>query len=155
ESRTVEEQRDGRIPEGALAVTLRKVSETPVDIESDGERAIPVDRLERVACDDEPRAVDLLRRRDCVAEALVRADDAEAEQRAPIVASCRITRKDRVRDHAQPLLRHDLRKRLAAALTVHDDPVEAGEQPVPELPLRGGAPRQQVVRREDRRLPEA
>ena len=42
-----------------------------------------------------------------------------------------------------------------AALGVHDDPVEALEQPLPEIAARRGAPRQQVVRGEDGRRAEA
>ena len=48
----------------------------------------------------------------------------------------------------------ELGQRLAAALGVHDHPVEALEQPPPEVALARRAARQQVVRGEDRGRPE-
>ena len=40
---------------------------------------------------------------------------------------------------------------LAPALAVNDHAVEAGEQVSPQVLLPGGSPRQEIVRREDRR----
>ena len=54
-----------------------------------------------------------------------------------------------MRDHAR--IDPELRKRAAAVLAVYDDPVETLEQRLPERAVRGGPPRQDVVRGEHRR----
>ena len=74
-----------------------------------------------------------------------------AEERAAVVAALRVARKDGVRDHAQPRRVDELGELVSAALAVHDDALEAAEEPPPELALRRRAPRKHVVRREDER----
>jgi hypothetical protein len=55
-----------------------------------------------------------------------------------------------MRDDAQPRLGDaELRERVAAALGVHDHAVAAVEERLPEVGLRGRAPRDDVVRGED------
>ena len=52
-------------------------------------------------------------------------------------------------DDLQPLgLDTQLRERLAAALAVHDDPVEAREEAAPEVGAVRGAAGEQIVRGE-------
>ena len=60
-----------------------------------------------------------------------------------------------MRDDAQALLVRKLGELVAATLAVDDDPLEAAEEPAPEISLSGGAPRKEVVSREDERLTEA
>ena len=56
-----------------------------------------------------------------------------------------------MRDHPQPLrVDAELGERVPAALAVHDDPVEAREEPAPEVGAVRGAAGEEVVRREDR-----
>ena len=55
-------------------------------------------------------------------------------------------------DHAELLLGDaELGEHLAATLAVHDDAFEPGEDPPPQLGLRGRPPRQEVVRRQHER----
>ena len=116
-------------------------------------RAVRLERLERLAGDDQPRALDPLRRLDRVAEPLVRPDQPEAEERVPVVAPLDVAREERHRDHAQLLLGHaEVGERPEAALRVHDDPVEPVENSRRHIfVLRTDRLREQVVRREDLR----
>ena len=102
------------------------------------------------------RAGALRRTRDdrlaCLVELLVRADEPEREHGAPSSrrslepgkTGCGMTRS---LSSATP----NRGERLAAALAVHDDAVEAAEEAAPERFLLRRAPRQQVVRGEDER----
>src|SRR5439155_602785 len=78
-----------------------------------------------------------------------RTDHAEREQCPAVVGSRRRTWVDRVGDDAR--VDPQLAKGLAPALGVHDNPIEALEQPLPEVVSRRGAARQKVVRGEDGR----
>ena len=89
-------------------------------------------------------------------ELLVRPHEAEREHRPAVVGPRRVARSDGVRDHAQLLLRDAERgQRLAAALRVDDDPLEAAERTAPEAGLRGRSPGQEIVGGEDERRPVA
>ena len=146
----VGEERDRRLAERAVDLVVREVAEPPLGPVARG-RPVAVDRLERIAGDQEPRSVDLPHDLDRVSHPLVGADDPEAEKRPPVVAPLRVAREDRVRDDAEPGGIGQLGQLVAPALAVDDDPLEAAEEPPPEVELRGGAARQQVVRGEDER----
>ena len=118
---------------------------------SPGGRAVAVHRLERVARDQEPRSLDALCHLDRVRHPLVGADDPETEERVPVVAALRVARVDRVRDDAEAGGVGQLGQLVSPALAVDDDPVEAAEEPSPEVALRGSTAWQEVVRGEDER----
>src|SRR5205823_13033858 len=79
-------------------------------------------------------------------EALVRPDDAEAENRTPVVPPLGLAAKHRMGNDARVDV--EVRKRLATVLAVYDDTVEAGEEVAPELLLPGCSAREQIVRSE-------
>src|SRR3954453_19619980 len=84
ELRPVGEQRHRRLAERAFELALWEVTEAPLGHVA-GLYPVAVQRLERVACNDQPRAVDRLGRGDRIAEALVWPDRSETEQRAAVV----------------------------------------------------------------------
>jgi hypothetical protein len=59
-----------------------------------------------------------------------------------------------MRDDAESPLARQLGQLVPAALAVDDDPLEPAEEPAPEVAFLRGAPREQVVRREDEGLTE-
>ena len=136
----VGEERDRRLAERAIDLAVGQVPEPPVDVEARCRGAIGVDGLERIARDHEPRIARVAYGGNRVAEALIGANDAEAERGAPVVPPFRIAAENRMGNDA----RFDVEpgERVTAALAVHDDAVEAGEQVAPQLLLRGGSPRQ-------------
>jgi len=136
------------LAECALELALREVAEAPLG-QLPGFGPVAVERFDRVAGDQEARPVDLFRRGDRVTETLVGANSAEAEKRAAVVCARRFAREHRVRNH--PRVDPELQERLPAALAVHDDAVEAGEQLSPERLLPRGPARHEVVGRENRR----
>ncbi len=74
----------------------------------------------------------------------------------PVVRPSRVAGEHRVRDNAQTFARNaQLCEHTRAVLAVDDHAGEAAQQASPELALRGRAPRQEVMRREDGRIPEA
>ncbi len=138
ELRPVREHGDRRLAEGAVDLGLRQVAEPPVDVESRRRGAVRLHRLERIARDDQPRVARPPHRLDRVAEALVRADHAEAEDGSPVVPPLRVAREHGVGDDAQPrrVVEED-GERVPAVEAVHDHAVEAG---------RGAAARDPAVR---------
>src|SRR5205814_8021770 len=104
---------------------------------------------EWVAGDEQPCSVDLPRCRDRVAEALVRADRAEAQKRAAVVGARRVAREDRMGDDRR--VQTEAAEQLASALAVHDDAIEAREQRAPEIDLARRSAREKIVGGEDRR----
>ena len=150
----VRKERDRRVAQRAVDLVVREIAEPPLRTVSGG-LPVSVDALQRVAGDEEPGPVDGLRCLDRVADPLVRPDDPEREEGAAIVASRRVARKHRVRDHAQPFLVSQLCELVATPFAVDDDPLEAAEEPAPELPLLRRAPGEEVVGREDERLTDA
>ena len=86
-------------------------------------------------------------------ELLVRPDHPEEEKGAAVVLVALGAGEDRVRDDPDPRRIHsDLRyETLPAAVAVGDDTVEATVEPTPEIALRRGPSRQDVVRGDDGR----
>ena len=155
ELRPVGEDGDGRLRERLLELARAEVPEPPLD-PSPTPRTEVVERDPRVAGDDEPRVRDRQHRLDCVREALVRPDHARREHRSAVVCASRVAAEHGMRDHVQPLGRDaECSECLAPALGVHDDRVEASEQPQPETPATPGAARQKIVRGEDERARRA
>ena len=146
----VREHGHGRLPERTVELSVREEAEPPLDaVPACG--AIGLQRLERIACDEQPRPVDASHRLDRVAEPPVRTDHAEREHRGAVVSALHLAPEHGVRDHHDSLVRDaELGERRAPALAVHDDPLEAAEQLEPQRPLARRAARQQVVRREHR-----
>ncbi len=148
----IREDGDGRLAERALDLRPCEVAETPLDLEPVGCGAVRLDRLERVARDEEPRVTGLAHRLDRIAEPLVRPDDPEGEHGATVVSPLGLARKHGVGDHPQPLpVDAELGECLGTALAVDDDPIEAVEDAAPEIRAVSGTAREKVVRREDRR----
>ena len=150
--RLVRKESDRRAREQLRDLGLGLVRGSPVDRQRARRGPVGLDRFQRLAGDDQPRAVHALRGLDRVAEPLVRTDQADARQRVPVVLVTGLARKDRHRNPAQTVARHaELRQRLEAARAVHDDPVEPRKELSPELLAGHGPARQQVVRGEDER----
>jgi len=152
ELRPVGKDGDRRLAERAVDLRLREVAEPPVDVEPVRSCAVRLERLERVAGHDETGIAGLPHRLDCIAESLVGPDHSEGEHRPAVVAPLRLAPEHRVGNDAEPFpLDTEAGKRVPTVLGVHDDPVEACEEPPPEpRPPRRPAG-EKVVRREDRR----
>jgi endonuclease/exonuclease/phosphatase family metal-dependent hydrolase len=146
----VREDSDGGFAEGAVDLRLRQVAEPPLDLEPVRRGAVRLDRLERIPGYEQTSVSGASHGLDRVAEALVGPDHPEGEHRPAVIVALGLAREHGVGDDAKPLSVHaQLGKRLAAALAVHDDPVEAREEPAPQLGAVRRAARKQVVGRED------
>ena len=142
---------DGGIAEGAVDLRLREVAEAPLHVEPVRGCLVRLDRLERVAGDEEPCVARLPDGLDRVAEPLVRPDDPEGEHGAAVVPPLGGGREHGVGDDPELLaIDAELGEGVGAALAVDDDPVEAGEEPPPQVGAVRGTAREKVVRREDR-----
>src|SRR5207253_10833752 len=119
------------------------------DLETARLLAIAVHRLQRVARDDEASVARAPHRLDRGVEALVGTDHAEREHGTAVVTALGIAREHRVRDHAR--VDAEGGERLAPALAVHDDAVEAVQQPPPEILLPRRPTGEQIMRGEDGR----
>ena len=129
----------GGVAVGAVDLALGQVAEAPLG-QLAGAALIALDRLHRVAGHEQPAALDQAGHLDRVVDALVGADQAEAEQGAAVVGAGRVGADDRVRDHAQLVLGDALGgERVAAGLGVCDHALEAAVERVPDALLGGGA----------------
>ena len=137
---------DGRLGERAVELGLRQVTESPLDSLRVAET---VERHRCVARDEKPCVRQARGRRDRVGQPLVGPDDAEREQRRAVVVPRRRARVDGMRDDAR--VDTEVGQGLAAPVAVDHDAVEPREDAPPEVPAGGRAPRQEVVRSEDRR----
>ncbi len=146
----VREDGNGGVAEGAVDLRLREVAEPPLHLEPVCDRPVRLDRLERVSRHEQPRVARLAHCLDRVAEPLVRPDDPEREHRAPVVSPLGVAREHGVGDDPEPFrVDAELRERLPAVLAVDDDPVEAPEEPAPELDAVRCAAGEKVVCGED------
>jgi len=132
---------DGRVAERAVGLLLREVAEPPFDLEPVRLGPVRLERLERVARDEEARVPGPPYGLDRVAEPLVRPDHPEGEHRAAVVLPFRLAREDGVGDDPESFrLDVEAGERLPAVLAVNDDPVEARVEPAPEVgAVRGAA----------------
>jgi endonuclease/exonuclease/phosphatase family metal-dependent hydrolase len=147
----VREERNRRLGERVVDLGFARVVRSPFD----PWLAAPCrDVDERLSDDEEPR-VEPAGGGDGVLELLVRPDHPEEEERAAVVLVALGAREDRVRDDPDarsihPDLRHET---LPPALAVGDDAIEAAVEPAPEVALRRGPSRQNVVGGDDGRPP--
>ena len=134
--RAVREDGDGGLAERVVDLGRGQVAEPPLGAVA-GCAPVGLDRLERLAGDEEAGAVGALDGLDRVAESLVGPDHPEREHGSAVVAPRRVAGEDGMGDHPQSAgVDAEVGQRLAAALAVHDDAVEAAEQAAPELELR-------------------
>ena len=148
----VREDSDCGVAEGAVDFGPREVAEPPLHLEAVGGRAVPIERLERVARDEQAGVAGPAHGFDRVREPLVRPDHPEGEHRPAVVPPLRLARENGVGDDPEPFrLDTPPGERLPAVLAVHDDAVEARENPPPELGAVRRAAWEEIVRREDRR----
>ena len=105
-----------------------QIAEPPLDALGAAE---PVERHCGVACDEQPRLRQSPRHLDRIGEALVRPDHTERQDRRAVVGARRRARIHGVGDDARVDIQ--LGERLAPALRVDDDAIEALEQAAPEI----------------------
>ena len=148
----VGEERHRRLAERAVELGVREVAEPPLGAIARG-RAVAVDRLHRVADDEQARAVDPLRRLDRVPERPCTAGSRRVRaacarrRRAAGRSGRRGAATTRSRSSGTP----SSASTLAAALAVDDDPPEAPEQVEPEVAVGCRSTREEVVGGEDGR----
>ena len=149
--RAIRKERDRRFGECPPELRVREVSQSPLGALAGG-LLQAVERNTGISDDQEAGLVDCEHGVHGILDSLVGADEAEAERRPSVVLATHVRPKRGVRDHSQPLFGDaELDELGAAALGVHDDPLEPAEQRLPEIDLRGGPPGDDVVRGEDRR----
>ena len=147
----VGEERDRRLGKRAPDLAVGEEAEAPLCAVSRRELQ-PVQRHAWIARHEKARTVDPEDSLDGVLGALVRADEAEGERGAAVVAPVDVRAKRGVGDDAEVLVRHaERRQRVASPLRVDDDPITAREERPPEARSGRCPARDDVVGREDDR----
>ena len=151
ELRPVGKDGDRRIRQGALELLRAEIPEPPLGPSACGLPEL-LEGNPGIAGDEQAGPVDGERGANGVRKPLVGPDHAGREHRPAVVGPRRVAAEDGMGDDAQLLRAHAVsRQRVAPALGVDDNAVEAVEQPPPEPVPAGRAPWDEVVRGEDER----